>query len=106
MYKIAVIGDRDSVCGFSAIGLEVFPSDNNEDGAKLLKKLAEEGYAVIYITETLHEQLEELIKSYREAPLPAIIPIPGIEGNTGKGMLSLKETVIKAVGSDVVFEKE
>ena len=28
MYKIAVLGDRDSVYGFGAVGLEVFPIDD------------------------------------------------------------------------------
>lgn len=106
MYKVAVLGDRDSIYGFAAIGLETFRSDNAEDGAERLKRLIEERYAVIYITEKLHEQLEELIESYSELPLPAIIQIPGLEGNTGKGMLSLKQTVIRAVGADVTLEKE
>ncbi|AHM58030.1 hypothetical protein EAL2_808p05270 (plasmid) [Peptoclostridium acidaminophilum DSM 3953] len=106
MYKVAVLGDRESIYGFVAIGLETFQLDNAEDGADRLKMLIEERYAVIYITEKLHEQLEELIESYNELPLPVIIQIPGLSGNTGKGMLSLKKTVIRAVGSDVTLEKE
>lgn len=51
MYKIAVLGDRDSVYGFGAVGLEVFPIDDGETGARTLRRLAEEDYAVLYITE-------------------------------------------------------
>ena len=35
-YKIAVIGDRESVMGFRALGLDVFPAD--KDNAKAVFK--------------------------------------------------------------------
>ena len=35
MYKIAVLGDRDSIYGFGALGLEVFPVEEAEAGAGL-----------------------------------------------------------------------
>ena len=51
MYKIAVIGDRDSVLGFRALGLDVFPTEDTDAGRRMLHRLAQEDYAVIYITE-------------------------------------------------------
>ena len=51
MYRAAVIGDRDSIYGFAALGLEVFPVTDSEMGSKTLRRLAESEYAVIYITE-------------------------------------------------------
>ena len=30
MYKIAVMGDRDSVSGFASLGLEIFPEEDAE----------------------------------------------------------------------------
>ena len=53
MYKIAVLGDRDSIYGFGALGLEVFPVEEAEAGARLIRRLAEENYAVRYVTEAL-----------------------------------------------------
>ena len=32
MYKIAVVGDRDSVLGFKALGLEVCPAQSADEG--------------------------------------------------------------------------
>lgn len=108
MYKIAVLGERESVLGFAAIGLETFPVDSPEAAKEQLKSLLEidEEYAVFYITEGLYGQLETLIEGYSGRRLPAIIPIPGLSGNTGKGMLDIRKMVIKAVGSDVAFENE
>ena len=43
------------------------------------------------------------IEKYKEQLLPAIILIPGIAGNTGAGVRSVKASVEQAVGSDIIF---
>lgn len=103
MYRIAVLGDRDSIYGFAALGLDTFPVANAEDAAKQFKVLADGNYAVIYITEALQAMLETEIDKYQTNLLPAIIPIPGVSGNTGKGIRNVKKSVERAVGSDIIF---
>lgn len=103
MYKIAVLGDRDSIYGFAALGLDTFPVTGKEQAAKTLKRLADGSYAVIYVTEAIQAELLEEIDRYREERVPAIIPIPGVSGNTGMGMLNVKKSVEQAVGSDIIF---
>ncbi|WP_066714385.1 V-type ATP synthase subunit F [Clostridium sp. Marseille-P299] len=106
MYKIAVLGDRDSIYGFAALGLDTFPVSDRESAVKKLREIVGQSYAVIYVTEKLQEELSEEIDVYRNEPLPAIIPIPGVSGNTGKGMLNVKKSVERAVGSDIIFNME
>ena len=103
MYKVAVIGDRDSIYGFAALGLDTFPVAEPSAAAKQFRQLVEGNYAVIYITEALAQQLASELERYRLAPLPAIIPIPGVSGNTGMGIRSVKKSVEQAVGSDIIF---
>lgn len=103
MYRIAVIGDYDSIYGFATLGLETFPVSEPEYGAAQLKRLADGDYAVIYITEALAAELENEILKYREAMKPAIILIPGVSGNTGAGISGVKKSVEQAVGSDILF---
>lgn len=103
MYKIAVIGDRDSIYGFAALGLETFPVEDTQDAGKKLRTLAESDYAIIYITEALAAKLEPEVDQYRSEKLPAIILIPGVSGNTGMGMKLVKKSVEQAVGSDIIF---
>ena len=103
MHKIAVLGDRDSIFGFAALGLEIFPAQTKEEGAKLLHKLAQGEYAVIYVTEALAKEIGEEIEKYRFVPIPAIILIPGVSGNTGEGINAVRRSVEKAVGSDIIF---
>lgn len=70
MYRIAVVGDRDSIYGFAALGLETFPAESSEEAAKRLRLLADQDYAVIYLTETLASELEEELERYQETLLP------------------------------------
>ena len=55
MLKIAVIGGRDTVMGFKALGLDTFPAADSAEAGKILRSITrdcEEEYAIIYIEET------------------------------------------------------
>ena len=106
MYKIAVLGDYDSIYGFGAIGMNTFPVTGPEEGAKTLRTLAKSEYAIVYITENLAGQISHEIEKYRESLSPAIILIPGVYGNTGEGIAGVKANVEQAVGSDILFGDE
>ena len=101
-YRIAVVGDRDSVLGFQALGLSVFPAQDGEEARTILHRLARENVAVIYLTETLAEELQGDIARYQDALVPAIILIPGKEGSHGIGMRNIKAAVERAVGADIL----
>ena len=103
MYKIAVMGDYDSIYGFATLGLDVFPVTEREEAGKLLRRLAEGDYGVIYITEALAAKIGREIAAYSGSVMPAIIMIPGVSGNTGAGISGVKKSVEQAVGSDILF---
>ena len=46
------------------------------------------------------------VDEYADLRTPAIIPIPGKEGSLGIGMTSVKKSVERAVGSDILFGGE
>ncbi len=104
MYKVAVMGDKDSIYGFSALGMSVFPVEDSETAKDTLKKLAGSNFGIIYITEHLASLISEEIEEYRFENKPAIILIPGIRGNTGAGMADVNKSVEKAVGSNILKE--
>lgn len=103
MYKIGVIGDRESILGFKAVGLDVFPIDDPEEAKKTLKRIAKEDFAIIYITEQVYQYMMDEVDEYTDSRLPAIIPIPGKDGTLGIGMTSVKKSVERAVGADILF---
>ena len=106
MYKIAVMGDYDSIYGFASLGLDTFSVARNtseEEASKQLRQIAEGEYGVIYITEELSGRVSREISRYAGRIMPAIIQIPGVRGNTGAGIRNVKKSVEQAVGSDILF---
>ena len=101
-YQIAVLGDKDSVMGFKALGLTVFPVDDVEQARHTLHRIAKEEYAVVYLTEQLAAQMPADIARYNDELTPAIILIPGKEGSLGIGMANVKTAVERAVGADIL----
>ncbi len=105
MVKIAFFGDRESIKGFAAVGINTFPCDDLANAKSAFKELCAGEYGVIYITEELAAELETEIAEFDEKFLPAIIPLPGVKNNNGIGVNRLKASVEKAVGSDIIFSK-
>lgn len=105
MVKIVFFGDRESIKGFAAVGIELCPCDDFENAKAQFKKLLSGDYGIIYITEELASILSEEIAELDETFLPAVIPLPGVKNNSGIGIQRLKDSVEKAVGSDIIFGK-
>ena len=103
--KIAVIGDPSSVMIYKAVGFDVFYETEKAKIEQRIHKLAEEGYVIIYITETAAQQAQEVINIYATATFPAIIPIPAGTKSLGLGMKRIKSNVEKAVGADILFKE-
>ena len=101
--NIAIIGDRDSVLLFKAIGLSVYPESDAAAASRLIARLAREGCKVIFLTEPLFLSCAETIEKYREQ---AIIPVPDSNGSSGAAMASIKSNVEKAIGADILFSED
>ncbi len=106
MYKIAVIGDYESIYGFASLGLDIYPVTIPEEAKKMLTRLVNDKVGIIYITESLAEYMIEEIEQVKTQIIPAIIVIPGVYGNTGMGVKGIKKSVEQAVGSDILFGED
>ena len=103
--SIAVIGDSESIKGFGAVGMDRFFCDDPMSAPQLLKRITENDYyAIIYMTEEAFEACAKEREKFAEKPTPAIIPVPGVRGNTGIGQKRLSYFVEQAVGSDILFK--
>ena len=104
MIKIAVIGGRETVMGFKALGLETYPVVDAEEASRVLRTLTHEhdDYAIIYIEENIAAELQQEIDKFKDRPTPAIILIPGREGSIGLGQSALKAAVERAVGTNIL----
>lgn len=99
--SIAVIGGRESVLCYMSVGFTVYEETDPAAASRLLRRLANEETAVVFIIEDLAVKMEEEIARYRSRPTPAVIVIPGASGSTGYGMAAVKRAVERAVGADI-----
>lgn len=102
MYKIGVVGDKDSILAFKAIGIHTFPVIGKEEAQKTVDKLAMDDYAVIFITEQAAVEIGETIERYNKEMLPAIILIPSNQGSLNIGLSRISDNVEKAVGVNIL----
>ena len=103
--KIAVVGDKDLILAFKAISMDVFCAEDKDEGEKVILKLAKTN-SVIFFTEDLADQLDGLLCKYKTKAYPAIIPIPKSGKSNGYGMAGIKADVERAIGTDILFNKE
>lgn len=104
--KIAVIGDKDSILAFKAVGAETFAAETVFDVNDTLHKLVKGDYAVVFITEKLAETAHETLSKLKDRPYPVVIPIPSGGGSTGYAMTGIKKDVERAIGADILFNKD
>jgi V/A-type H+-transporting ATPase subunit F len=101
-YQIAVIGDWESVMGFRALGLDTYPVTSVEEARERVRALAKSDCAVIYLTEQLAKDMEDVLARYKDELRPAIILIPGREGSLGIGKNNIQRAIERAVGADIL----
>jgi V/A-type H+-transporting ATPase subunit F len=102
MFKIAVVGDKDSVLAFKALGVDVFTVFNAEDARKVVDTIARDNYGIIFITEQIACLIPDTIDRYDKEIIPAVILIPCNQGTLDIGMNRINKNVEKAVGSNIL----
>lgn len=102
MHKVAVVGDKDSVLVFKALGIDVFTPTEKDEIRWVIDDLAKNRYGVIFITEQLASLVPETISRYDDEMIPAIILIPSNQGTLNIGMDRINRSVEKAVGSNIL----
>ncbi|NLL30412.1 MAG: V-type ATP synthase subunit F [Clostridiales bacterium] len=100
--KIAVVGDKDSILAFKAIGVDVFPVIEADEARRAVDNCARNNYAVIFVTEQIAEKIEETISRYNDKILPAVILIPSNQGSLNIGLKRISDSVEKAVGVNIL----
>ena len=111
-YKVAIIGPKDIISGFKALGVVPFDAKTGEEALLILKKMKkdieenktdEELFATVLIIESVMEEIHPDDKErLSHGALPAILALPGLEGSKGAGVAKLKSLAERAIGSDIL----
>jgi len=107
MSDLAVIGDRDTIMGFRALGLEThaFSPAETLDAEKITPRLRDivgSGTKILFVTEAFYQSFADLLERLRgQSVLPLFVPIPGNQGSLGVGVRKVEDLVEKAIGADI-----
>ena len=102
---IAAIGDRNSVLGFSALGVNVITPAPDKVREAIIDVIKNE-VIIIFITEKMAETIPDLIDSIAKRPSPTVVVIPDATGSKGLGLKKLNETIIRAVGANIMSDED
>ncbi|MDP3014120.1 MAG: V-type ATP synthase subunit F [Candidatus Subteraquimicrobiales bacterium] len=102
MYKMAIVGDKTSVLGFKALGLDSYPIFEKGQARNLWLSLLKKDYGAIFLTEEIYEEIKDLLVLVSEEIKPSVLIIPAITGSTGLGLKRIKGIIEKAVGIDIL----
>lgn len=109
-HEIAIVGPKETVLGFKAIGFKTYDSVTSEETLETLKKLKKETlegsetprFAIIFILESHAQRIPlDEYKKLTAGALPAIIALPGPGGSTGFGNKRISQIVEQAIGSNI-----
>ncbi len=108
LYRMAAVGEADSIIGFLTLGVEIHPVTSAVEAAETLEKLvnSKEKYGIVLLTETVAERIMDRITDLSERVLPTIVLIPSNQGSKGYAMERIRRIVERAVGADILMGKE
>lgn len=102
--KMAIVGKGDSILVFKAAGVEPFRVENESKAKDVIRKAAKE-FSVIFLEEELARPLGEFLKRFDEEAFPVIVTIPSQAGSTGLGVEQMKSAMERALGVDILFNR-
>jgi len=98
---IAIIGKKEVVIGFKALGLKVYSVSKASEAEEKLLELCESDFAIVFITESIAQEIYDTISEIAERTFPAVTIIPEPVGASGFASKVIKDAMLKAVGTDV-----
>ncbi len=100
--KIGIIGKKEIIAGFKALGLTTYKVGNTDEARKkILDISSKEDLAVLFVPESLAQEIYTTIQTLNEQTLPAITIIPDPSGAAGFASAVIRDAMLRAVGTDV-----
>lgn len=102
MSKLAVIGDRESVLLFKALGFICSFAEDAAQAKKEIRAAIDAGASIIYLTEDVARMIPDVLDRYRDQPFPILTIIPGRGGASGLSMEEITKNVERAIGTNIL----
>ncbi|MBQ3213480.1 MAG: V-type ATP synthase subunit F [Clostridia bacterium] len=99
--KIAVIGSKDSILVFKAVGCDIFGVSNAEKTRIALNKAISQ-YKIILITDDYAKYVEDIIADTQTTAYPVVLVIPSGNKRSDYALNKISEDVERALGVNIL----
>lgn len=103
--KVAVLGDAEFVLPFSALGLDTFAVEGDEQVKAKARDIIAENYALVVVSETIAPVADEIFESRRKKATPSVLVVPFTTESKGYATESLGKVLKLATGIDILQNK-
>jgi len=101
--KVAVLGNKDFVMPFSALGLDTFAvGEGRELIIESAKMIIAGKYALVVVAENVAETAEEVFSAQRNQPTPCIVAVPFTTESEGFATKALGNVLRMATGINIL----
>lgn len=97
---IAILSKGESVLAFKAAGVDAFSETDPEKLRTTFRRLITE-YKVVFVTDPVAFELDDLIARTLEKPYPIVIPVTGENGTSEYARKQIREQTERALGVDI-----
>ncbi|MBS6942072.1 MAG: V-type ATP synthase subunit F [Clostridiales bacterium] len=104
MPSVAVIGDRERVAGFAALGLDGYPAHTRAEAETALEKAQRAGCALILVTAEAARLVSERLDRLRQKEGPLVLILPD-EAKPGQADRALETVLRQAAGAGLWGEE-
>ena len=101
----AIIGDRQSLAGFTALGVDGYAAESEAEAKAALEKAQRAGCALILVTEAAARHARVHIEAMRQKEGPPVLILPGETGNTGQAEREIEAAIRQAAGAGLWGEE-
>ncbi|MDP2918134.1 MAG: V-type ATP synthase subunit F [bacterium] len=99
--KIGIIGKKETVIGFRALGVVTYFVKNKEEAEEKIGEISKDDLAMLFIPESLAQEIYPQIQKLNAQTFPAVTIIPDPAGSTGFASRIIRDAMLRAVGTDV-----
>ena len=106
MPKLYVVGRRDDILPFKALGAELVEVEDATAVKPVFDRIKKENEpAIVLITEDLVSHNKEIIAEFRSTPKNMLLPVPSMTGPGGIRLEEIRSVVARALGVDLLGQK-
>jgi len=102
--EIGIIGDRDLVMAFQALGLHAFAVSSGDEVKAAFGNVLEKDFGIVFISSDWISYLSDEIAKIDGFPI--VVEIPDIKGATSRSEDFISRIIERAVGVDITKKEE